>query len=74
MEKKAYEIILEQPPIKFPYKVSRLFAEGSRQIDFAGDQLSLGEDYVTLNEARDGIEWLVDQLGGTVKWNKQNTK
>lgn len=74
MEKKAYEIVVKQPSIKFPWHVGRYFADNSRQIDFSGEELSFGEDYGTLDQVRTAVEWLVDQLGGTVKWKKQNTK
>jgi len=33
-----------------------------------GDQVSFGEDYVSLQDARDGVHWLVNQLGGRVTW------
>lgn len=71
-DKKAYQVITMQPSIKMPYHASRFFTEGSRQIDFAGDQLSLGEDFGSLQEVRSAVEWLVDQLGGKVKWELED--
>lgn len=68
--KKAYQILKDQPAIEMPWDVGRFFVEGSRHIEFAGDQLSLGEDYGNLEELRYVVEWLADQLGGKVEWNK----
>lgn len=67
---KAIDVLVEQEPIEFPYYVMRFFVDGNRKITFAGDQLSIGEDYGTKDEIRDALGWLVDQLGGKVKWKK----
>jgi hypothetical protein len=66
--KRAIDIIIKQEPVKFPHYVMRFFADGSRQIDISGDQVSFGEDYGSLKEIRKCLEWLVDQFGGNIKW------
>ena len=67
-EVKAIDMVVNQPPIIFPYHVRRFFTEGSRQIDFSGDQVSFGEDFGTVDELRGVIEWFADQFDGKVKW------
>lgn len=39
-----------------------------------GDQLSVGKDhdYGSVTEFRIAVEWLVNELGGEVKWKKEN--
>ena len=69
--KKAIEIMLDQPSIVMPHNVMRFFVDGSRQIDFAGNQASLGEDFGDLSEIRVALDWLVDQFGGKVKWKRK---
>jgi len=66
--KKAVDLMVETPPIKFPWHVMRFFGEGSRQIDFANDQASFGEDYGNIYEIREALDWLTDQFGGKVNW------
>lgn len=68
-KKKAHKKMKYVEPIKMPYNVMRFFVEGSREITFANDQASLGEDYGTIEELRDVVEWLADQFGGKVEWN-----
>ena len=63
---------MEQDEI--PFHVRRLFRDDSFEIEIFGDQLCFGEDYVSLKEAREGMEWIVNQLGGKVKWNKRKKK
>lgn len=71
MKKKAIDLIGSTPPIKFPHNVSRFFIGGPHSIEFASEQASFGEDYGSLTELRSAVEWLVDQLGGKVKWSKK---
>jgi hypothetical protein len=52
-----------------PFNVWNKFGERTKFISFFGDQISLGEDYASLEEVRAAIEWYVEQLGGEVKWN-----
>jgi len=68
---KAVDILITQPDIDIPWEVYAVISDSKIQITFAGNQLSIGGgDYVELNEARDAIEWFVDQLGGKVRWDK----
>lgn len=57
-------------PIDVPYNVWTKFGEKSKQVLIAGDQVSLGEDYASLEQAQEAIEWYVNQLGGKVEWSK----
>ena len=68
--RKAHKVLKSQPPIKMPYNVMRFFGPDSRSIEFAGDQASLGEDYGTIEEMREVVDWLADQFDGKVKWNE----
>lgn len=53
--------------IETPYEVFCLFKD-FKTMDVIGDQISFGEDYVSLESARSAISFLVEQLGGEVKW------
>ena len=53
-----------------PWDVWRLFGEKQKHLEIVVDQVSLGEDTASLEEARNAIAWYVDQLGGTVKWEE----
>lgn len=68
---KIKDIVVMQPDVEVPFHVWTLFSEQCKQVQFAGDQLSFGEDYMDLDSARSAIEWYVDQLGGKVKWSKK---
>ena len=70
MAKKIIEQIKLQETIQVPYDVWRMFGDQCKTILMAGDQASFGEDYGTTEELRKAIEFYVDQLGGTIKWNK----
>lgn len=65
---KAYKKIQKYKPIEVPWNAWRLFSEQCKKIEVYGDQVSFGEDYATLEEARKAIEFYADQLGGTIKW------
>jgi len=64
------ERLKEHTDIQVPYNVWTCFGEKAKLITLAGDQASLGEDYRTLPEIREAIEWYAVQLGGKVKWGK----
>ena len=49
-----------------PYDVYKII--GGKTLELAGDQVSLGEDFVSMEEARAAVKWYVEQLGGKVKW------
>lgn len=69
---KAYEEVQkinEQLP-EYPWHVwTRLFGKKCRP-EVLGNQINLGyeTDYCNLDEAREAVEYLVEQLGGKVKW------
>lgn len=70
---KAIEIVkkfkaLRKEQDKAPWSTIRLFQAFSYEV--IGEQISFGEDYVSIHEAREGVQFLVDQLGGKVKWGK----
>lgn len=56
-----------------PYKAWCFF--NSKQMSLSGDQISLtpGGDYSSLEDAREATNWLVSQLGGSVKWAADHT-
>lgn len=53
-----------------PYKVWTCFWSEKPQINIESDYFLLEGDCKNLKEMRDGIEWFVEQFGGTVKWEK----
>jgi len=56
-----------------PWEVKRVFpTEGSRglTLEVVGSEVSFGEDFVSIEQARTAVNFLVNQLGGTVKWKK----
>jgi hypothetical protein len=53
--------------VEVPWEVKRMFP-GQVTLEVIGNQISFGEDYVYLLEARAGIQFLVEQLGGKVVW------
>lgn len=61
--------LVKYKPIEVPYNVWRFIGSNSKYINEAGNAASLGEDYGTIYELRNAIEWYVDQLGGKVKWD-----
>ena len=64
------EKIAELETIEVPYKVKCAFGENIRlfgsNIAFTDDT-----DFVSLEDAKIAVAWLVEQLGGTVKWSKK---
>jgi len=56
--------------ITIPHDVWKCFGGEIKEISVVGNQVSLGEDYVSIEEARNAAEWFVKQLGGQVKWQK----
>lgn len=56
------------PETDVPFYVWRLFGSQQKQIGIYGNEICLGEDSASLEEARDAIAWYVEQLGGKVKW------
>ncbi len=56
------------PGIEVPYIVKRAFP-GGLFVDTAGTQITFGEDYLDILEARLALQWLVEQMGGQVRWD-----
>jgi hypothetical protein len=67
---KLKEQLKLQKDIQVPYNVWRMFGDDCKMISIAGNQASLGEDYGTIEDLRNALEFYVDQLGGKVKWDK----
>jgi hypothetical protein len=67
--KEKLEKIEELQKLTTPWKVMRLMGK----VELFGNHISFnadghGGDFVSLEEAREAIDWLVEQLGGQVKW------
>lgn len=60
--------------VRAPWSVARCFSSSGQSITISSDMICLGEDYVSLDEARQAIEWYVTQLGGKVKWEKEKSQ
>lgn len=56
--------------IETPWFVYRAFGSPVRAISVTGTEISLGEDFVSVQEARNAVEWYVKNLGRSVKWSK----
>lgn len=57
--------------VQVPWSVWRLFGCSQKIISIAGTEISLGEDYSSLDDCRKAVAWYVEQLGGKVKWEKE---
>lgn len=69
---KIIDIINNTPDtMEVPWGVWTCFGQNTKQIMFAGKQVSLGEDFKSVQEVRAAIEWYANQLGGKVKWSKE---
>lgn len=42
----------------------------NKEIEFHGNQMSLGADFVELQNFRNAVEWLTNQLGGKISWEE----
>lgn len=57
--------------VSMPWHVMRVLSSDEiKEIEVVGNQISLGQDFVSLEEARSAVKWYVEQLGGTVRWSK----
>jgi hypothetical protein len=78
MKSKKYSTLLEKyraiqaigTTVPVPYDAWRMFGGNTKVISVVGEEVSFGEDYVSIELARQGLAWYVNQLGGTVVWNK----
>jgi nitric oxide reductase activation protein len=57
--------------LEVPHHVWTCFGERVKFISFFGDQISLGEDFASLEEVRKALAWYVEQFGGKVKWTNE---
>ena len=54
-----------------PWEVYCAFGASIRDnFGVAGSEVCLGEDYLSVGQARDAVNWVAEQLGGAVKWSK----
>lgn len=58
------------PSTTVPWHVWRCFGSQQKEVLVSGTDVCLGEDYVSLEEARKAVDWYVEELGGQVKWHK----
>lgn len=68
--KKTQQLQKEQD--KVPWDVRCVFGP-SFNPSVSGDQINVGgdeSDFVEVEQAQKAVEWLVAQIGGTVKWKK----
>jgi len=57
--------------VHVPFEHGRFF-KSHATIDLDGfGNVSFGEDFGTLNEVRNALEWYVAQMGGKVKWKNE---
>lgn len=72
MKKKALilEGVVEQPSLKVPWEVWTAFGQAAKEVSFIGNQIALTDDsdFVTIERAREAVQWYVENLGGSVNW------
>jgi hypothetical protein len=57
--------------VEVPYRVWVLFGDQCKTILLSGsNQISLGEDYKSVDDIRKALDWYVEQFDGKVKWKK----
>ena len=66
--------IEELQAVKTPWEFSRIFGD----VQLFGAQFSVygssDGDFVSIDEAQKAIEWLVNELGGTIKWGETSNE
>lgn len=50
-----------------PFKITCVFGQGF-YLNTDGTYVCLGEDYVSVEDAREAVAWVAEQLGGKVEW------
>lgn len=53
--------------VQVPFSVKRAF-QGDLELIIMGNQVSFGEDYLYIEEAREVVQYFVEQMGGKVEW------
>lgn len=60
--------------VKTPHHVGRCFGgpTTAHTLSIMGPDICLSDngDYVSFKEAREALQWYVEQLGGSIKWKK----
>jgi hypothetical protein len=56
---------------EIPHIVIQAFGHIAKQVSVTDNEICLGEDFLSVDEAREAIAWYVDQLGGKVTWSKK---
>jgi hypothetical protein len=56
--------------VEIPWEVRRFFPGATKAISFSGSDISVGEDYGSLENLQAAVEWFVKQFGGKVTWPK----
>ena len=69
--KKLKEQLELQKDIDVPYEVWVIFGEAAKYIGIAGQQASLGGDFMEIEQIRKALEWYADQAGGTISWKDE---
>lgn len=54
--------------VDIPWEVAHVLAGEIKTITALGDQVCIGDDYVSLENARKAVTWYATQLGGTIEW------
>ena len=70
IEPRVIDKVKAASKIYVPYNVWTMFGEEAKTILIGDDSISLGCDYKSVKETREGIEWYVTQMGGKVTWEK----
>lgn len=66
---KTNEKIRKELNDEAPYNTKSMFVDF--RIDIYGDQICFGEDFKSLDDAREGVEYLVKLLGGKTTWKNK---
>ena len=69
-----YNKIQDLNKTEVPWKVWTCFESNDKillnhGLEIAGSQICLGGDFKELDQVRESLEWLVDQLGGKISWD-----
>lgn len=65
---KVIERVSEE--VETPWCLKRAFKD--IKVEAFGDQITFGEDFLSITEARESIEALVYTLGGKVEWEEED--
>jgi hypothetical protein len=69
--KQTLQQIEQLQKVDIPWQVMRTFGK----LELLGNQVCFrsndDNDYVTMHELQFATEWLIEQLGGKVKWSKK---